>query len=75
MPMSGGAAPKPSMLSWGSVTKFLNVRRLSSPLWCRETQVISGQGPKQLDEGFKDIRQNFHGRYVRLYGACDKHGY
>jgi hypothetical protein len=34
-----------------------------------------GQSKSQLHKEFADIRKNFHGRYVRLYGACDKKGF
>jgi hypothetical protein len=34
-----------------------------------------GQSLSQLKKEFSDIRNRFHGRYVRLYGACDKQGF
>ena len=34
-----------------------------------------GQSKSQLHREFADIRKTFHGRYVRLYGACDKKGF
>ena len=37
--------------------------------------LISGQSRQTLKNHFKDIRQNFQGRYVRLYGACDRPGF
>ncbi|KAN0090826.1 glycoside hydrolase family 17 protein [Tylopilus felleus] len=33
------------------------------------------QSPVQLNAEFADIRSNFSGRYVRLYGACDNDGF
>lgn len=34
-----------------------------------------GQSLSQLQKDFANIRNTFHGRYVRLYGACDKEGF
>ena len=34
-----------------------------------------GQSLSQLQKDFADIRNNFNGRYVRLYGACDNEGF
>lgn len=34
-----------------------------------------GQSQSQLNKEFSDIRINLNGRYVRLYGSCDKDGY
>ena len=31
-----------------------------------------GQSLQQLKNEFADIRNTFHSRYVRLYGACDR---
>lgn len=45
---------------------FLIVRLLTS---------AKGQSPDQLKQEFTDIRNNFNGRYVRLYGACDNPGF
>ncbi|KAF9647816.1 hypothetical protein BDM02DRAFT_3097479 [Thelephora ganbajun] len=33
------------------------------------------QSASTLKSEFKDIRKRFHGRYVRLYGACDRNGF
>ncbi len=35
----------------------------------------SGQSLQQLRSDFQNIRNRFHGRYVRLYGACDQNGF
>ncbi|TFY83010.1 hypothetical protein EWM64_g1003 [Hericium alpestre] len=35
----------------------------------------TGQSLQQLQKEFKDIRNNFPSRYVRLYGACDRKGF
>lgn len=34
-----------------------------------------GQSKSDLTAQFKDIRNRFNGRYVRLYGACDRNGF
>lgn len=39
------------------------------------TSSKSGQSAEKLKEEFQDIRQTFNGRYVRLYGACDRVGF
>ncbi|KAH9061297.1 glycoside hydrolase family 17 protein [Lactarius vividus] len=38
-------------------------------------EVTSCQSLSQLQKEFADIRTNFNGRYVRLYGACDREGF
>jgi exo-beta-1,3-glucanase (GH17 family) len=38
-------------------------------------EVTACQSLSQLQREFKDIKQTFQGRYVRLYGACDKKGF
>ncbi|KAK0196176.1 glycoside hydrolase superfamily [Armillaria mellea] len=38
-------------------------------------EVTACQGFNQLQTEFKDIRQTFNGRYVRIYGACDRVGF
>lgn len=38
-------------------------------------EVTACQSPSQLQKEFADIRTRFKGRYVRLYGACDKKGF
>ncbi|KAG8213636.1 glycoside hydrolase family 17 protein [Butyriboletus roseoflavus] len=38
-------------------------------------EVTACQSPSQLNAEFADIRRNFNGRYVRLYGACDSSGF
>ena len=40
-----------------------------------QIDVTLGQSPSQLNAEFADIRKNFNGRYVRLYGACDNDGF
>src|SRR5882724_8493580 len=35
----------------------------------------AGQSAAQLKKDFENIRKKFNGRYIRLYGACDKKGY
>lgn len=37
--------------------------------------VYTGQSKSQLNSEFADIRQRFKGRYIRLYGACDRANY
>ena len=37
--------------------------------------ILLGQSPEQLQQEFSDIRNKFHSRYVRLYGACDNDGF
>lgn len=38
-------------------------------------EVTACQSPSQLHKEFQDIRTRFNGRYVRLYGACDRKGF
>ncbi|KDR78677.1 hypothetical protein GALMADRAFT_1364959 [Galerina marginata CBS 339.88] len=38
-------------------------------------EVTNCQSLETLKKEFKDIRQTFKGRYVRLYGACDRTGF
>jgi exo-beta-1,3-glucanase (GH17 family) len=38
-------------------------------------EVTACQSASQLMKDFKDIRNTFDSRYVRLYGACDKAGF
>ncbi|KAF9222678.1 hypothetical protein BS17DRAFT_796486 [Gyrodon lividus] len=38
-------------------------------------EITACQSASQLKQEFADIRNNFNGRYVRLYGACDNPGY
>ncbi|KAF9007459.1 glycoside hydrolase superfamily [Cyathus striatus] len=38
-------------------------------------EVTSCQSKSQLIREFRDIRQRFDGRYVRIYGACDRSGF
>lgn len=38
-------------------------------------EVTACQSLKQLKKEFADIRNRFNGRYVRLYGACDRDGF
>ncbi|KAH9176449.1 glycoside hydrolase superfamily [Lactarius sanguifluus] len=38
-------------------------------------EVTACQGLSQLQKEFADIRNTFHSRYVRLYGACDRDGF
>lgn len=35
-------------------------------------EVTACQSPETLKKEFRDIRQHFRSRYVRLYGACDR---
>ena len=43
----------------------------------KRSQVVTflGQSFSGLKRDFTDIRQRFRGRYVRIYGACDKQGF
>lgn len=36
---------------------------------------LPGQSAGTLKSEFKNIRNKFNGRYVRLYGACDRNGF
>ncbi|KAF8135786.1 glycoside hydrolase superfamily [Boletus edulis] len=38
-------------------------------------EITACQSPNQLNAEFADIRKNFNGRYVRLYGFCDNDGF
>jgi len=38
-------------------------------------EVTACQSPEQLMQEFRDIRQHFNSRYVRLYGYCDEPGF
>jgi len=38
-------------------------------------EVSACQSKSDLTSQFKDIRNRFNGRYVRLYGACDRKGF
>ncbi|KAA1472847.1 glycoside hydrolase [Dentipellis sp. KUC8613] len=38
-------------------------------------EITACQKKNQLDKEFHDIRNNFHSRYVRLYGFCDQDGF
>ncbi|KAJ3516518.1 hypothetical protein NLJ89_g1076 [Agrocybe chaxingu] len=38
-------------------------------------EVTACQSLTQLRKEFLDIRQTFNGRYIRLYGACDRKGF
>ena len=37
--------------------------------------VHTGQSKSKLSSEFADIRNRFKGRYIRLYGACDRANY
>jgi len=37
--------------------------------------VCTGQSKDKLSSEFADIRKRFKGRYIRLYGACDRADY
>ncbi|KAI0266830.1 glycoside hydrolase superfamily [Gloeopeniophorella convolvens] len=53
--------------------------------WCNDSdeyaflgfsyEVTACQSLSQLQKEFADIRNNYNGRYVRLYGACDRNGF
>ncbi|KAF7967468.1 hypothetical protein HWV62_34111 [Athelia sp. TMB] len=53
--------------------------------WCNATseyaflgfsyEISACQSKSELTKDFKNIRNKFDGRYVRLYGNCDKKGY
>ncbi|THV05654.1 glycoside hydrolase [Dendrothele bispora CBS 962.96] len=38
-------------------------------------EVTACQSSSQLKSDFANIRKKFHGRYVRMYGACDRDGF
>jgi hypothetical protein len=48
---------------------------LSSTIRTRNITLAAGQSLQQLKREFADIRNRFHSRYVRLYGACDRDGF
>lgn len=48
---------------------------LAVALSLTRTNLYSGQSRAQLHKEFRDIRQHFKSRYVRLYGACDREGF
>ena len=73
--MTGGVLWTPSTPSWVSVTRLLNVRLRTLAVYPLQTDVTSGQSRSQLNAEFADIRYNFNGRYVRLYGFCDNEGF
>jgi len=41
----------------------------------RNLTLSAGQSLQQLKKEFADMRNTFHSRYVRLYGACDREGF
>lgn len=45
------------------------------PLYAWFSESHLGQSVTELIDDFKNIRQTFHGRYIRLYGACDRQGF
>lgn len=49
----------------------------SSPFFGSLTHVsvCTGQSKSRLNSEFADIRKRFKGRYIRLYGACDRANY
>jgi exo-beta-1,3-glucanase (GH17 family) len=53
--------------------KSLLVRLFSSTN--RNLTLSAGQSLQQLKKDFADMRNTFHSRYVRLYGACDREGF
>lgn len=75
MPMDGGAIPVQSTLFWDSVTKSRHVSVQQFVSLAQISERATGQSPEQLDKEFRDIRNTFNGRYVRLYAACDKPGF
>lgn len=61
--------------SWDSVTRLRLVSE--NYIHCIHTKLTlpQGQSKSQLQKEFSDIRKNFNGRYIRLYGFCDNDGY
>lgn len=49
---------------------YSGVLTASRHSWC-----TVGQSREQLNADFRDIRQKFNSRYIRLYGFCDNEGY
>ena len=43
--------------------------------WPTFISLCAGQSLSKLRSEFSNIRQNFNGRYVRLYGSCDRKGF
>lgn len=41
----------------------------------RYAYLLPGQDLNTLKKDFKNIRDKFDGRYVRLYGSCTQNGY
>lgn len=66
-----------SMLLWDSVTRSLNACFINKCDSCLLTFIPwhAGQSLSKLRSEFLDIRQKFNGRYVRLYGSCDRKGF
>ena len=46
----------------------------STPLWLISTN-RPGQSVAELQNDFINIRNTFNGRYVRIYGFCDRNGF
>ena len=75
--MDGGVIAVRNTPLSGSVTKLHNVTLDPSCLSVRGLTfpTHTGQSKSKLSSEFADIRNRFKGRYIRLYGACDRPNY
>jgi hypothetical protein len=71
----GGVALPQNMPFLDLAMKSLLVRLFSSTNRTRNLTLSAGQSLQQLKKEFTDMRNTFHSRYVRLYGACDREGF
>jgi len=53
----------------------MRVRSLLPLVPLADVSVHAGQSKSKLNSEFADIRKRFNGRYIRLYGACDRANY
>jgi len=72
--MAGGAIAAQNTPSLGSVTRLRNAS-LIPLLVGSQAHIHAGQSKSKLNSEFADIRNRFKGRYIRLYGACDRANY
>src|ERR1019366_101931 len=71
----GGVTLPQNMPLLDLAMRSLLVRVLSSTNRTHNLTLSAGQSLQQLQKEFADIRNTFHSRYVRLYGACDRDGF
>jgi len=77
--VAGGAITVQNMRLSESATKLLLVSKRAKDdsvcLYPYQVMDLLGQSLATLRTEFKDIKNSFNGRYVRLYGACDRKGF